>query len=286
MAARPMPEPARPDGAPAPEGLVSIVIPHYRTEDMMRLCLRAIRRFTPPPYEVVVVDNNSADASLDYLRGLGWIRRVERGAEVESDASASHGGALTAGMEAARGRWFVSLHSDTIVLRQDWLAMLLSRLAAHPRAAAIGSDKLETDPAWYRAMHRLWDTHRMKSFLRKAVGLPPNPRYQPRPWYPRTFCAAYRLDVIRQLDLTWKPLQGLAVGDPLYRGLVAAGYEAVRVPPDEMRLYVAHIGHATQLFARGGTRRALSDFRVRRSLRRVLNTDLARELLDDDSLDG
>jgi glycosyltransferase involved in cell wall biosynthesis len=272
-------------GTTLPKDLASIVIPHYRTEDMMRLCLRAIRRFTHPPYEVIVVDNNSADRSLDYLRSVGWIRLIERGSEVEPDATASHGGAMTVGMAAARGRWFVSLHSDTIVLRKDWLTMLLSRLAANPRAAAIGSDKQDTDPAWYRAMHRLWDTHRMKNFLRKVAGLPPNPKYQPHPWYPRTFCAVYRLDLIRQLNLSWKPLHGCAVGDLLYRGLVAAGYEAIQVPPDEMRSYVAHIGHATQLFARGGTRRALSDFRVRRSLQRVLSTDLAQELLGDDSLD-
>jgi len=267
------------------DDLASIVIPHFRTEDLARLCLHAIRRLTDPPYEVIVVDNNSADASLEYLRRVRWIRLIERGPETEPYAAYAHAAAMDIGTKAARGRWLVSFHTDTIAQRPGWLGELLARLRTAPRAAALGSDKIETDPAWYRAMKRLWNTHRMKAFGRRAAGLPPNPKYEPKPWYPRSFCAVYRLDVVRQLGLTWQPAPNFTAGELLYRGLVEAGYEGIRIPPREMRQYVDHIAHATALLGRGGLGHWRGNRKVGRALKRIMGSDLARELLDDDSLD-
>src|SRR5687768_671659 len=60
--------------------LVSIVMPHWQVKPFVTLCLRSIRKYTRDvPYEVIVVDNGSKDESLDYLRGLPWIRLIERG---------------------------------------------------------------------------------------------------------------------------------------------------------------------------------------------------------------
>jgi hypothetical protein len=271
-------------GTAVPEDLASIVIPHYRTADLVRLCLRAIRRLTDHPYEVIVVDNHSQDASLEYLRRVGWIRLIERGPETEPDPVSAHAAAMDAGTAAARGRWLVSLHTDTIVRRDGWLGALLEQLRGNPRAAALGTDKMETDPAWYRAMKRLWDTHRMKALMRRMAGLPPDPRHAPA-WYPRSFCAIYRLDLVRQLGLSWRPAPGHPTGDLLYRGLVQAGYEAVRLAPDQMSQYVEHVSHATALVARGGLRHWRGNHKVGRALARVMRSDLARELMADDSLD-
>jgi hypothetical protein len=272
-------------GRRLPEGLASIVIPHYETPELARLCLRAIRRLTDRPFEVIVVDNNSGDAALQVLRGIGWIRLIERGARAEAEPVAAHAGAMEVGMAAARGRWLVSMHTDTIVLKEGWLGGFLARLEAAPRAAALGSDKIESDPPWYRAMKRLWDTHRMRSFLRRAAGLPPDRRFEPVAWYPRSFCAVYRLDLVRELGLTWQPAPGHPAGELLYRGLVAAGYEGVRVPPDEMRGCVEHVAHATALLARGGLNHWRGNRKVGRAITRLMGTELAQDLLRDDSLD-
>ena len=52
------------------EPLVSIVVPHYQTPELAKLCLRSIRKFTAGiPCEVIVVDNASRDGTaLEYLR--------------------------------------------------------------------------------------------------------------------------------------------------------------------------------------------------------------------------
>ena len=45
-------------------GKATICVVNYKTLDMTRLCLRAIRLFTTYSHEVMVVDNNSQDDSL------------------------------------------------------------------------------------------------------------------------------------------------------------------------------------------------------------------------------
>ena len=72
-------------------GKVSICIVNYKTEELLKLCLRSIRKFTTFPYEVIVVDNDSGDGSLDYLRSLSSIRLIERTGEMEKDGSWAQG---------------------------------------------------------------------------------------------------------------------------------------------------------------------------------------------------
>ena len=60
------------------KGKAAICIVNYKTADFTRLCLRSIRKFTRYPYETIVVDNDSQDESLDYLKCLNWIRLIER----------------------------------------------------------------------------------------------------------------------------------------------------------------------------------------------------------------
>ena len=49
-----------------------------KTPDFSQLCLRSIHGFTEYPYEVIVVDNDSQDESLEYLKSLDWIQLIER----------------------------------------------------------------------------------------------------------------------------------------------------------------------------------------------------------------
>ncbi len=58
----------------------TICIPHWQVKERIRLCLRAIRKYTKgAPHQMIVVDNGAQDESLDYLRSLTWIRLIERG---------------------------------------------------------------------------------------------------------------------------------------------------------------------------------------------------------------
>ena len=58
---------------------VTILIPNYKTLELTKLCLRLIRKHTDLNLaRVVVIDNDSQDESLEYLRTLKWITLIER----------------------------------------------------------------------------------------------------------------------------------------------------------------------------------------------------------------
>ena len=55
--------------APPGSPLVTVLVPNYRTPELTRLCLRLLRKHTPPGrIRVIAIDNDSGDDSLDYLR--------------------------------------------------------------------------------------------------------------------------------------------------------------------------------------------------------------------------
>ena len=63
----------------SPEKLVTILVPNYKTPEITKICMRLIRKFTDfNVVDVIVIDNNSNDASLDYLKTLKWITLLER----------------------------------------------------------------------------------------------------------------------------------------------------------------------------------------------------------------
>ena len=98
--------------------LISIIIPQYKTLEISRLCLRALKKFSTQNIEVIVVDNNSNDQSLEYLKQNAWIKLIENPkAKIGGDG---HKQALDIGVEAAKGDWIVLFHSDTIVLKDAW----------------------------------------------------------------------------------------------------------------------------------------------------------------------
>ena len=98
------------------KGKATICIVNYKTLDFTRLCLRSIRKFTNYPYEVIVVDNDSGDASLEYLRGLGWIRLIERRSEPDEPGGGfAHGTGLQLGLENCNTEFFVSMHSLSLI---------------------------------------------------------------------------------------------------------------------------------------------------------------------------
>jgi len=272
-------------GKRRPALLVSIVIPHYRTEELVRLCLRAIRRFTEHPYEVIVVDNNSADESLSYLRQVRWIRLVERGEEVEPNGVNAHAAAMDIGTSYARGDYLLSFHTDTIVKREGWLADLVSRLREAPRAAALGCGKLQNPSRAYRAIKKMWDTHRMRRWLRRLFGLKENPRFRKRDFYPRSYCALYDLSVLRRPGLSFRPTPNCAAGENLYRDILARGYVGIELEPKEMAQYVEHISHATALLGGQRHRHWRTRSKIGRAVKRVMGSEPARQLLTDDTLD-
>jgi GT2 family glycosyltransferase len=265
-------------------GKATLCVVNYRTLDLTRLCLRSIRRYTDYPHETLVIDNNSGDASVDYLRGLPWITLVERRPAVPDRSGAdAHGAALDMGLGMCRTEFLVAMHSDTVILGPGWLTELVGYLQGDQDAACAGADKIELKPAWQVLLKKAFD---LKALQRRLFADGATRKRFKR--FCRTICSVYRTEVLRKEQLSFAPDPGrrLTVGQRLYYELQDRGYRTVKVPDRVLRRYVVHLAHATQVvnaeeFAFG--RRSAS--RWHRAVERRLASGPIRAILTDDSLD-
>src|SRR5580692_1614671 len=133
--------------------LVSILVPNYKTPELTKLCLRLLRKYTDPQLaRIIVIDNDSQDESLAYLKQLGWIHLIERPRIPNEPPVMSHARALDLGMTQVDTPYVLSIHTDTLVKRPDWLNFLISEMLRNPTIAGVGSWKLEAKPLLKRLL--------------------------------------------------------------------------------------------------------------------------------------
>lgn len=115
---------------------VSIVIPNWNGRGWLPSCLEAIASQTLAPAQVIVVDNGSDDDSLVYLR-------VEHPGVAVMTLDWNTGFAVAANIGIRASSYeLVALVNTDVVLGEDWLARMVSTLAAHPGAAAVAGKML------------------------------------------------------------------------------------------------------------------------------------------------
>ena len=135
-------------------GKATICIVNYKTLDLTKCCLRSIRKFTTYPYEVIVVDNNSNDQSLDYLKSLSWIRLIQRDTANDQSGGHSHSAALDLGLANCNTEFFISMHSDTFIKKQDWLTELIAYFNNDQNISCVGAGKVELNSKWREAAEK------------------------------------------------------------------------------------------------------------------------------------
>ncbi len=279
------------------KGKATICVVNYKTFDLTRLCLRSIRKFTNYPYEVIVVDNDSHDQSLEYLRSLKWIRLIERSTGNEPSGGYSHAAALDLGLQNCNSEFFISMHSDVIVIKDNWLTELIgyfdeskycaSQATSHePRVteiACVGSGKVELMPKWRILLKSATD---FRTFKRKLFR-EPDPVGKHR-YYNRTICCFYRTDILRRENLSFLMgrNEGLTSGKKLYFELVDRGYKTVELPDKFMKRYIYHLAHATQVVNAGQFNlRKHTIQKINRLIDKIMSSEQVKQILSDDSLD-
>jgi SAM-dependent methyltransferase/glycosyltransferase involved in cell wall biosynthesis len=129
---------------------VSIVIAaHGRLGHTLR-CLQSIGRHPPAqPFEVIVVDDASADASADVLAQVAGLRLERR------DAPGGVGACFNTGAAIARGEWLHFLRGDAEV-HPDWLDELHRTFRIFPGTGAAGSKLLQVGGKVLSAGRVMW----------------------------------------------------------------------------------------------------------------------------------
>ncbi len=262
--------------------VVSIIVPHFQTPELAKLCLRSIRKYTTDiDYEVIVVDNASKDAaSKEYLRSVNWIRLIERTGEIAT-GSIAHREAVAIGFEAARAPFVLTVHTDTIPIRSDWLQFHLSPMLADHNIAAIGTDKLvlrSTVQEWLRTVEDAvmwWKRFRPVRVVNK---LP----------YIRSHCALYRRSIMEKHSISYNDKPLLTAGQGLHQDLERLGYECRLLDPRDVSMRVVHLNHATELLLPElqSQSRFLHLWRGQSRIRRFFQQPEIQAIFGDESLDG
>lgn len=113
--------------------VLSVIIVNYRVRYFLELCLRSVQKaLSGLEAEIIVVDNHSADGTMDLLRPLfpevSWIVNTENRGFARANNQ---------GLERAKGKYVLFLNPDT-VLPEDFMHHCLSFLERTPGVGGVG----------------------------------------------------------------------------------------------------------------------------------------------------
>jgi N-acetylglucosaminyl-diphospho-decaprenol L-rhamnosyltransferase len=110
---------------------LSIIIPSFNTKDLLDRCLESIYRTlkkTSLSFEVIVIDNNSSDGSVELLN-----KKYEQVIKVFNKENVGYGKANNIGIKRAIGTQILLLNSDCVVL-DDAIDKLYRFSLSHPKS--------------------------------------------------------------------------------------------------------------------------------------------------------
>jgi glycosyltransferase involved in cell wall biosynthesis len=125
------------DAVDRPTADLSVVIPVRDDAEYLERCLVALAAQTVGAREVIVVDNDSSDATalVAHRAGARVITQTEVGIPISS----------ATGYDAATSRYIARLDADSVP-HDRWIESVVGVFAEHPEAVAVtGSGVLETE---------------------------------------------------------------------------------------------------------------------------------------------
>ncbi len=132
---------------------ISIVIVNYNVKDFLYQCLDSIYLSkTNYKIEVIVVDNDSTDGSVSFLKPL--FTNVNF---IELKDNIGFGKANNLGFSIAKGDYILILNPDT-VLEENTLEMMLEYMLSHPEVGISGCKVLNPDGSFQLPCRRGFPT--------------------------------------------------------------------------------------------------------------------------------
>ena len=215
------------------EKKVTVIIPNYNGLKFMEPCMAALKRQTSQEFEVLVVDNGSADGSAEWLK-----EHQIPGIFLKENTGFS--GAVNAGIRASRTPYVILLNNDTEA-EPDYIEELVKAIEQSPRIFSVSPRMIQ--------MHRrdrMDDGGDMYSIMgwayQRGVGQEIE-RYE-RPCHIFSACAGaaiYRREIFEEIgyfdEMHFAYLEDIDVG---YRAKIAGYYN--RYCPSAV---VYHVGSGT-----------------------------------------
>jgi glycosyltransferase involved in cell wall biosynthesis len=176
---------------------ISIVIPAYNEERHLGACLESIAQQTFQPDEVIVVDNNSTDPTVQFAQNFPFVKVVP-----EPRQGIVY--ARNAGFNAAKGDIIGRIDADTI-LPKKWVETLLNEAEHHLATMAFTGPGVFYDAPWSRLLSKMqvWAYQYLQFPAMRGFTLwGANMGLRREAWEAvRTFCSE-RTDIDEDIDLS------------------------------------------------------------------------------------
>ncbi len=224
-----------------PKGKISVLLVNYKTRRLTGLCLSLIKeKFNLEQLQVIVVDNDSRDASLTYLRSLNWIQLIERTVETAEQGHIAHSAALDIGIQAVSCKYVLLLHTDTLIHDARVIDLLFNQMT-NARAVCAGS----VDQRNRKFLSRLWRATK-KHICRRTK--PPaessQRKHKPNDDYIKSFCCLWDVSLIRKLGLKFCAADRNP-GYEMQDKLLNLGYKLKKINTQELFQHVSHVQGGT-----------------------------------------
>lgn len=130
---------------------LSIIINHYKSRELLRLCLKSIQENVGGEFEVIVRDSEAEEETREMMReefpGVRYLPEQENVGFARS---------VNRGMEEARGDYLLNLNADIVVPSRGRVEKLVEYMAAHKDVGMLGPKLLSINDETQRSAFRFY----------------------------------------------------------------------------------------------------------------------------------
>jgi glycosyltransferase involved in cell wall biosynthesis len=119
---------------------LSILAANVNSPEWGELLVQSIRKFTSSEHEIIIIDNGSTPANLDWFKNQKDLRLIEMRMNI------GHGVALDTGMTVAQGRYVCGIDIDAHFQRVGWETDLMELYHSKPTIRLVGCKGPEHKP--------------------------------------------------------------------------------------------------------------------------------------------
>lgn len=227
----------------------SIALVNYKTFELTKICLTLLKQhmdsgsLDAKRVTVWVVDNDSEDASTEYLRSLNWIHLIERKSAGKEKGFVAHGRALDMILEKTQDDYLFLMHTDTFIYEAEVFKDFL-RLCTI-QTLAVGCRE-QVNRGYFRTSWRLFSRF-LKHYSRRAKRMVGIQGRDPKAWreqYIKSFFALWNVGWMKQHGYTFF-MENRIPTYALQDRLLNQGKHISLISPGKLFKYLDHIEAGT-----------------------------------------